>query len=281
MNQVIDNTIVSRIQDEIDNDRLILPSMPDVAIRVREAVNQGNITVPKLAEMILTDAALSARLIQVANSPLYRGRVEIENLPNAISRLGMNTTRTLITNLVMKQMFQSKSASLTAMFQVVWEHSVSVSAISRALASRCHYLNPDQAMLSGLIHQIGKLPILMYAEKHIDQFQDQKELGYALEKHHITIGSLIMNAWKFSDSFCQVVSEYQNFMRQSCSQPEYVDVVQIAYIEACGGIDKLQGTIGDETIPAFAKLGLAPEIEVFEIEGITAEIEEAQNLMIV
>ncbi len=228
----------------------------------------------------MTDAALSARLIQVANSPLYRGRVEIEKLSNAISRLGMNTTRNLVTNLVMKQMFQSKSAALTEIFQEVWEHSVSVSAISRALASRCRNLDPDQAMLSGLIHQIGKLPILMYAEKHIDQFQDKQGLGNALEKHHITIGSLIMNAWKFSDSFCQVVSEYQDFMRQSCSQPEYVDVVQIAYIEARGGIDKLQGTIATERIPAFAKLGLAPEIEILEIDGIAAEIEETQNLMV-
>ena len=139
--------------------------MPDVAIRVREAVHQGDVTVSQLAEMTLTDAALSARLIQVANSPLYRGRVEIEKLSNAISRLGMRTTRNLATNLVMKQIFQSKSAALAEIFQEVWEHSVSVSAISRALASRCRNLDPDQAMLSGLIHQIGKLPILMYAEK--------------------------------------------------------------------------------------------------------------------
>lgn len=82
------------LHDAIKSNRLILPSLPEVALKVRDAVDRDDISAAKLAAMIAEDAALAARLIQVANSPLYRGRTEITGLQMAITRMGYNTVRT-------------------------------------------------------------------------------------------------------------------------------------------------------------------------------------------
>ena len=152
------------VKTELDANRLILPTLPDVALKVRDAVSKGDATAQKLAEMIITDAALSARLIQVANCPLYRSATEISNIQMAVTRLGNKTIRTLITSLVMQQMFTPTSDLLEQHFRKTWEQGVNVSAISRALCSLVPHLNADEAMLAGLIHQIGKRPILMLVE---------------------------------------------------------------------------------------------------------------------
>ncbi|WP_256360884.1 HDOD domain-containing protein [Methylomonas koyamae] len=120
------------VQEELDANRLVLPTLPDVAIKVRDAVSNGDATAQSLAEIIATDAAISARLIQVSNSPLYRGAVEIKNIQMAVTRLGNNTIRTLITSLIMQQMFTPTSALLETYFRKTWEQGVNVSAIARA-----------------------------------------------------------------------------------------------------------------------------------------------------
>ncbi|MCW8891243.1 MAG: HDOD domain-containing protein, partial [Sedimenticola sp.] len=74
------------LQTAITNNQITLPTLPEVALKVRDAVEQENVTAQQIADMVATDAALSARLLQVANSPLYRGRVSIDTIQMAITR---------------------------------------------------------------------------------------------------------------------------------------------------------------------------------------------------
>ncbi|WP_305907726.1 HDOD domain-containing protein [Methylomarinum sp. Ch1-1] len=267
------------VKTELDANRLVLPTLPDVALKVRDAVSKGDATAQELAEMIVTDAALSARLIQVANSPLYRGMVEISNIQMAVTRLGNKTIRTLITSLVMQQMFTPTSDLLEEHFRATWEQSVNVSAISRALCSFAPHLNPDEAMLAGLIHQIGKLPILMLVED-IPEFRDSpSRLNKLLEKAHPAIGKLIMETWDFPDELKCVASEYIDFGRDSGPKADYVDIVQVAFLQSIAGSDHPACRVDWSTVPSFAKLGLASDAEVLEIEGISEEIELAQSML--
>lgn len=276
MNITNEVDLFAHIQSEIEKNQLILPTLPDVALRVRQALNDDGASAQKLTELIATDTALSARLIQVANSPLYRGRNEIKTLPLAINRLGNKTVKTLITSLAMRQIFKPRSKTLENYFKQSWEHSVNVSAISRALASRCKLLDPDQAMLGGLIYQIGKLPILMYAEKIPELINAPDALQKVLENLHPEIGKLIMRCWEFPDSLKPVVSEYLDYQRNPGPNADYVDVVQVAHLQS--GVEfKSNGTHLSD-IPSFSKLGLATEIEVLEIEGIAEEVQEAKSL---
>ncbi len=259
---------LDHLLDEIEKDRIVLPSLPEVALKVREAVDQGNTTASQLASLIAEDAALTARLLQVANSPLYRARTEITNLQMAVMRLGYETVRTLMMGLALKQVFQPDSKLLANYFNDTWQTSVDVAAISRAMATLCQDLDTEQALLAGLIHQIGKLPILSLANKSPEISKDPQVLDRLLDSLHTTIGEVIMFKWNFPKSLSQVVSQYNRWDRETeDGKADYTDVVQVAYLEHIAAQGE-EPPVEPTKIAAFSRLGLAPDIEVVEIEGI-------------
>lgn len=266
------------VKTELESNRLVLPTLPDVALKVRDAVSKGDASAQELAEIIAMDPAISARLIQVVNSPLYRGTNEIKNIQMAVTRLGNKTIRTLITSLVMQQMFKPTSALLEQYFRSIWEQGVNVSAISRALAAFVPHLNADEAMLAGLIHQIGKLPILALVE-NIPEFRDSpSRLEKLLEKAHPHVGKIIMDTWNFPQDLKLVASEYINFQREHDGPADYVDLVQVAFLQSIAGTDHPACRVDWSLVPAFAKLGLQADVEILEIEGVSEEIELAQAM---
>lgn len=268
------------VKAELEANRLVLPTLPDIALKVRDAVSKGDASAQELAEMIATDPAISARLIQVVNSPLYRGTNEIKNIQMAVTRLGNSTIRTLITSLVMQQMFKPTSALLEHYFRTIWEQGVNVSAISRALAALVPHLNSDEAMLAGLIHQIGKLPILTLAEK-IPEFRDSpSRMEKLLEKAHPHVGKIIMDTWNFPQELKSVASDYVDFQRDHPGPADYVDLVQVAFLQSIAGTDHPACRVDWSTVPAFAKVGLQTDMEILEIEGVSEEIELAQAMLI-
>ncbi len=270
---------LDHVQSELDANRLVLPTLPDIALKVKSAVADSNISAKELADMIMTDAALSTQIIRVANSPRYRGASEINNIQTAVSRLGNNTIRTLVISLVMKQMFRPSSKLLESLFRKIWEQSINVSAISRALCAFAPHLDPEEAMLAGLIHQIGKLPVLVLAE-NIPEFKySPTRMEKLLEKAHPAVGKLIMNAWDFPENLKPVVSEYVNFLYDPGPKADYVDVVQVAFLQSIAGTDHPACRVDCSAVPSFAKLGFTTGTEILEIEGISDEIEIARNLL--
>ncbi len=269
---------LNHVEEELNANRLVLPTLPDIALKVRDAAASGEASAQELAEIIVTDAALSARLMHVANSPLYRGVSEINNIQLAVARLGNNLVGTIITSLVMQQMFKPATKLLESYFRQIWEHSIQVSSVSRALAALAPHLNRDEAMLAGLIHQIGKLPILTLVEQ-IPEFRDSpSRMDKLLEKAHPAIGKLIMENWSFPQDLKTVASEYVNFQYNSGDKADYVDVVQVAFLQSIAGTDHPACRIDCTQVPAFGKLGLDAEIEVLEIDGISDDIENTRAL---
>jgi HD-like signal output (HDOD) protein len=266
------------VKQELAANRLVLPTLPDIALKVRDAVSKGDVSAHELAAMITTDTALSARLIQITNSPLYRGTSEIRNIQMAVTRLGNSTIRTLVTSLVMQQMFNPSSVLLGQYFRSIWEQGVNVSSICRALVRFAPHLDADEAMLAGLIHPIGKLPILTLVEKIPEFRESPSRLDKLLEKAHPYVGKIIMDAWQFPAELKQVAYEYVDFQRDHAGPADYVDLVQVAFLESINGTDHPANRIDCSMVPAFAKLGLQSDTDVMEIEGISEDVELAKYL---
>ena len=129
--------LAEKVQEElihaIENDELVLPTLPEVALKVREAAEDPNISIPALSKVIGNDAAVTARIIKVVNSPLLRSSREIDDLQMAISRLGINYTCNLATGLAMEQMFQATTDVVDRKMREVWNKSTEVAAISYVL----------------------------------------------------------------------------------------------------------------------------------------------------
>ncbi len=276
---ITDDKFLQTLQTSIENNTINLPTLPEVALKVRDAVEQENTTAVQVAEMVATDAALTARLLQVANSPLYRGRVPIESIQMAITRLGNKMVRSLVISLAMKQIFQATSDAADKRLRKLWEESVQIAAISRVLSQSLSHLDKEQAMLAGLIHNIGCLPILTLAESYPDLIGDETRLDALIEKLNPIIGKQILEAWDFSDAMIAVPENYQNLAYDGGDKADYVDIVQVARLQTldAGHV----ATAADWfQVPAFRKVGVEPEVEVINIEGVAEDLEEIQAVFL-
>jgi HD-like signal output (HDOD) protein len=228
---ISEQEFLEKLQTAIHENKITLPTLPEVAIRVRDAMESDDVTSKQIAEIVATDGALAARLLQVANSPLYRGRVAIENIQMAVNRLGNTLVRNLVTSLAMKQMFQATSASLDKHLRAAWEEGVQVAAISRALARQAK-VDPEQAMLAGLIHNIGSLPVLMMADTYPELMRTEEQLDHLVEKLNPVIGKQILEEWNFPEALISVPENYQNLQYNGGAQADFVDVVLVARLQS-------------------------------------------------
>jgi putative nucleotidyltransferase with HDIG domain len=263
---------------DLEKNQLVLPTLPEVALRVRDAVDDEDATVADISKVIATDAALSARIIQVANSPLMRASKEIDNLDMAVNRLGMKLIRDMVISMVMEQMFQATSDVTDRKLREIWEHSTSVAAICHALASAFTKLSPEQAMLAGLVHDIGALPILTKAEDFPELLENEAELNLIIRKLHPKIGKAILQAWNFPAELVKVAAEHEDLSRNS-EQVDFVDVVTVANLQSYMGSNHPLANEDWSNIPAFAKLGLSHDVNVVEMEETADDIKEAQRLL--
>lgn len=274
--------LAEKVQQEllraIDNDELVLPTLPEVALRVREAAEDPDVSIHDLARVIGNDAALTARIIKVVNSPLLRTNKEITDLQMAIGRLGINYTSNLATGLAMEQMFQATSDVVDRKMREVWNKSVEVAGICHALCRHYTRLMPDQATLAGLVHQIGVLPILTYAEENSELLADSISLNHVIERIHPVIGDRILKAWEFPAPIAEVPGHYLDFTRDS-AKADYVDIVQVATLQSYLGSQHPFTELDWSGIPSFAKLGIDPQANLNEDEDLSAAMEAAMGML--
>jgi HD-like signal output (HDOD) protein len=274
--------LAEKVQQElitaIDNDDLVLPTLPEVALKVREAAEDPDIGIPQISKVIGNDAALTARIIKVVNSPLLRTNKAINDLQMAVSRLGINYTCNLATGLAMEQMFQATSDVVDRKMREVWNKSTEIAGICHVLCKHYTRLMPDQATLAGLVHQIGVLPILTYAEDHNELLSDSISLNHVIEQIHPLIGDKILRTWDFPEPIAMVPSQHLDFTRDS-AKVDYVDIVQVAILQSYLGSQHPYTQLDWSQIPAFHKLGLDPQQNLNDDEDLSAAMEAAMGML--
>ena len=276
------STLADKVQREltkaIEDDQLVLPTLPEVALRVREAAEDPDVSIPTLARVIGNDTALTARIIKVVNSPLLRTNREINDLQTAISRLGINYTSNLATGLAMEQMFQATTDAVDRKMREVWNKSTEIAAISHVVCRNFTRLPADQATLAGLVHQIGVLPILTYAEEHGALLGDSISLNHVIDRIHPIIGEKILRTWEFPEPIAAVPGQYLNFSR-AADKADYVDIVQVATLQSHIGSTHPSTQLDWNQIPAFARLGLDPSTLLEEDEDLSAAMDAAMSML--
>lgn len=271
-------TVLNELLEAIENDELVLPTLPEVALRVREAAEDPNISIPVLSKVIGNDAALTARVIKVVNSPLLRTNKEITDLNMAISRLGINYTSNLATGLAMEQMFQATSDVIDNKMRDVWNKSTEIAGICHVLCRHFTRLMPDQATLAGLVHQIGILPILTYAEESNALLKDSISLNHIIDRIHPILGEKILRAWDFPEQIATVPTNYLDFQRQS-KTVDYIDIVQVATLQSYSDTDHPLAQVDWSQVSAFSQLGLDVHERLDDDEDLSASMEAATLML--
>ncbi|MBT4520684.1 MAG: HDOD domain-containing protein [Halieaceae bacterium] len=271
-------SLYNEIVSDIERGSLTLPTLPAVAIKVRAIVDDADASVTDLANIIGTDPALAAQLIRAVNSPLYRGRSPIDNVQAAVARLGRKMVKSLVTTLVMKQIFQPSSRLLQLHLQLIWEYSTEVAAACHTLANGQASINADDAMLAGLVHKIGALPILTKAEGMPELLADAPALDSVIKSLHATVGKAIVEAWGFSDSMVAAIAEHDDLTRDSVDGPDLVDIIQVAITQIPHPSNQILSDNYLQGIPAFRKLGIDPGVGVLELDVNSQAYEDALTL---
>ena len=271
---------LAELKNALDTDKLILPSLPEVALRIREGVENENTTAHGIAEMLKQDPSLTTRLIQVANSPLYRTRYPIEDLQMAVTRLGIRMVRDLVVNLAMKQIYQATTDTLDEQFRAIWNTSIETASICRMMATIVSGINPEHALLAGLIHNVGALPILVRADDDYELLQHPEELADIVYSMQGPVGVMILKKWNFPDNMIEVVDRSNDFRFDHDGNARLVDIVQVALLQG-DHVPEKHRPDDMSSVPAFANLGMDSEVNVIDIEENQEAIEHAkQTLMI-
>ena len=274
----LENQLLSKFLDDINNNRINLPTLPEVAIKVRDVVQNPDSSAAKIAITIGSDPVLTTKLLQVANSALYRPSTPIENLQTAITRLGQTVVRNIVTGMVMEQLYQKGgNPKVEKHLKALWLHSTKVAAISHVLARKFTKLKPDQAMLAGLIHDIGAIPVYTEAP-NIPELDDEETLKRVVSKIHNLVGTTILDEWNFPQELIDVVSNHEDLKYDSGEKVDYVDVVTIANILSYVGTSHPLTKTDWTEIPAFKKLGLSPEESIATMEEAQEEVALVQGM---
>ena len=267
-------TFALELRDDIQQNRIKLPTLPALSLEALIVVNDAGSSMADVSKIISKDTSMAARLVRYANSPLYRGINNVASVRAAITRIGMDAVRHAILSLAMRDVFTTGISSIRVRMEALWEHSVVVATKSALLAEQFSHLNRDEAMLAGLIHDVGAIPILIKAKDHQVLLDDEKKLDKLINALHMSVGKFMLGLWNFDPAMIDVAANHDRLDRKPPGeQVDYVDIVQVANIlsyEQCE--DHRFAALDTEKIPAFQRVGV-DLIEQFRQRCASGEFE--------
>jgi HD-like signal output (HDOD) protein len=235
---------------------LKLPSLPDVALRIQRAFDDNLVTAETVGVILQSDPVITAKMIMFANSALYGGRAPIDSLQHAVVRLGLENTRKLVMTYAVKDLFNSATSEMKTHMHAVWKHSQHVASLCRLLADRLDGFNVEQAQLAGLVHGIGEVAILQYAQQYEELCGNSEKLLEVVKSMRPQITGMMLDEWKFGPEFVTVGEECEEWFRNPTDEPDLCDLVLIAQYHAMIGTPKQRSLPPIVALPAFAKLGM-------------------------
>ncbi|MDH5573051.1 MAG: HDOD domain-containing protein [Gammaproteobacteria bacterium] len=259
-NQTTIDKIIQEVESAITLDHLILPSAPDSIVRIRQLLDDPDTSNTQLVQAISSDAALTARILKVSNSASYVSRGKIDNLTDAISRIGLKLIKVLVTNHAMMQIFYPQHGKTSLLIQKVYEHSIEVARLSYAIASTTKYLSVDDALLAGLVHDIGYLPLLQIVTKYNGIALDNKKINSLMINEHPRIGAILLRKWNFPDNIIDVVENHEHITRTDTGNADLTDVVRVADMIMAADRKQFEPHIARaEDINTYIRLAIRPE----------------------
>ena len=254
---------VTKLAHELSSSKFDLPPFPDVAIRVRAALNDPNVTLDKIAQVVRSEPILVTRLLRLVNSAmLKRGSMDITDIKMAINRLGFDMVRNASVSMAMDSTFAAPDGSvLRSHITNNRKHSVLVASLSYLLAKRDrNFKKPDEAMLAGMLHDIGKFYILTRVEEFPALFENATALFELMTEWHSAVGRAIVESWGFPGQIVNAVDEHHELERDHNGQPDTTDIVTVANLIAHLENPEFSDQPDMDKIPACIKLGIDEEL---------------------
>jgi len=225
---------VQALASELSTGKVELPSFPDIAMRVRQVLSDDTVSPQAVVRVVGSEPALAARLLQLANSAAlnFSGKA-VTDLRTAVARMGFNMVRSAAIAFAMSQLKKVDSLKgLEKPLDVLWRRSASVAAMSHAVARRLAKVNPDTALLAGLLHGIGQLYILTRTAQHPALFKNEAVYHNIVRDWHSSIAKALLENWDMAEEIVEAVGNYEDISRTHTGPTDLTDVLSVGYLIA-------------------------------------------------
>ena len=281
--EVAELELAGRVLAHCRENKLGPASSPTLSLRILNLVATPEVELTDLARTIAADPALSAGLLNVANSTYYRGLAEIETIREAIARLGLDEVGRVAGALSAKSLFnprlRQELAAFGPRFSALYRRAIVVATGAAALAMRCRGARSDRCYLGGMLHDVGRTVGLravatLSLEGGLALPAADPRLDRLLDRVHVELGGEVHQAWQLPQYLTVLAVRHHD--REIPAHPDFVDlhVVRLAAaVHDLRGEPEHAWRAAGEIVQSAAALG----IDVNGVRALAAELRQADE----
>lgn len=199
------------IAKELGGD-VVFPTCFDAVLRLRKELRNPNLTLAHIAQVVRIEPLIAAKLVRLANSAAYaaHGRA-IRDLPSAISRLGLNVVRATALAVAVGEILHAKEmAVFSSLSQSLWEHSVRSAVAARLLAHAYTRISPEEALLAGLVHDLGAFYMLYRAAQYPELRERPDTVKHVIMQWHEGVGVTLLETLGLPEEIVQASIDHDH-----------------------------------------------------------------------
>lgn len=192
-----------------------LPAYPQVATKLRELL-QTDVGIPEVSQLLSQDAAVSAKLLRVANASQYANLRKVESVEGAVSRIGLSGACNVAQMVSNKALYATRNAGYRALLEELWLHSMACAHACALIGQHAGNSVGEKLFSLGLLHDVGKLALLQAVSQgdpqgaRIEGPDRLQAFQQYLEQHHVECGLMLVRRWNFDKDFHLVVRYHDN-----------------------------------------------------------------------
>ncbi len=277
-----ENALYTILEEKIKQDTLVLPTLPEVALKVRTAADDPDINLNDMSHIIALDPALSLGMLKVANNAILGRSIKVETVSQAVTRIGLRQIKSIATAMAIEQVFVSENDIVTMYMNKAWHKTIDIASVAISLMTlylkehKRTSLTVETITLAALVHNIGVLPILTEAENHPDVFANPTFLQQAIIKLSGKIGGSITRAWGFSEEFTLLAESWSD-LTVLPSEVHYLDFIRAGAIYH--NVFKNEST-KEALLTSYAKKGILPDVDYMDCEDFATMCDEVKAMFL-
>jgi HD-like signal output (HDOD) protein len=226
---------VQALASELSGGKIELPGFPHIVMRVQKVLGDESSDATRIVKVLGSEPVLASQIVRMANSAALSpaGGAMVTDLRAAVARVGLDSVRSATIAFAVGQLRHAPLLKgLEMQLGVLWKRSVLVASLSCVVARRLTSVNPDTALLAGLLQGIGRLYILTRASGHRTLFADQDSYHAIEQDWHLSIAAALLENWGIAEEIVQAVHESENLERDSRGPLTLADVLVVGTILA-------------------------------------------------
>jgi HD-like signal output (HDOD) protein len=248
---------LGRLAAEVSSGTVDLPCFPNIVIRIRHALADPATTPEQTVTIVGAEPRLAGRLLQTANSVVFNqtGR-PLTDLRTAITRLGHQLVQSAAMAFAVQHMKDEKSLrSIADALNELWLQSIAVASICRVTARRTK-ISPEEAFLTGLLHGIGRLYIMVRAVGQAGGFSDPESFMELVSGWHASIGKAVLENWGFAEEMSAAVGDQEDSGRIHKGEADLSDILIASIVLGKALKMPAPRVVETDGIGAFSVIGL-------------------------